>query len=33
VAYIRVDASPIEVLTPTMMHEHPARVNSPHRSR
>ena len=29
VACIRVDASPNEVLTPTMMHEHPAEVNSP----
>jgi hypothetical protein len=30
VAYIRVDASPNEVLTQSMMHEHAARVNSPH---
>ena len=30
VACIRVDASPNEVLTPSMMHEHSARVNSPH---
>ena len=29
VAYIRADASPNEVLTPLMMHEHRARVNSP----
>ena len=31
VAYIRVDASPNEVLTPSMMPEHSARVNSPRR--
>ena len=31
VAYIRVDASPNEVLTLSMMHEHSAWVNSPHR--
>ena len=31
VAYIRVDASPNEVLTLSMMHEHSARVNSPRR--
>ena len=33
VAYIRVDASPNEVLTRSMMHEHPARVKPPHRRR
>jgi hypothetical protein len=32
VACIRVDASPTEVLTPTTMPEHSARVNSPRRS-
>jgi hypothetical protein len=31
VAYIRVDASPNEVLTLSMMPEHSARVNSPRR--
>ena len=31
VAYIRADASPNEVLTQSMMHEHLARVNSPRR--